>query len=57
MGLWQGFVMPFTFIFSLFDSNISIYEVHNNGGWYNFGYWLGTIITLGGSSSASRKRS
>jgi hypothetical protein len=26
---------------SLFKSNLNIYEVHNNGGWYNFGFLFG----------------
>jgi hypothetical protein len=30
-GLWQGFIAPFMFVASLFKSNLSIYEVHNNG--------------------------
>src|SRR2546430_8013204 len=36
LGLWHGFIAPFVFVASLFKSNLSIYEVHNNGGWYNF---------------------
>jgi hypothetical protein len=49
-GLWHGLIFPFTFLGSLFMSNISIYEVHNNGGWYNFGYLLGAIASLGGGA-------
>jgi hypothetical protein len=41
LGLWQGFIAPFVFLASLFQSNLSIYEVHNNGAWYNFGYLFG----------------
>ena len=37
LGLWQGFIAPFVFVASLFKSNLNIYEVHNNGAWYNFG--------------------
>ena len=41
LGLWQGFIAPFVFVVSLFKSNRSIYEVHNNGAWYNFGAIVG----------------
>jgi flagellar motility protein MotE (MotC chaperone) len=33
-----------------------MYEVSNNGGWYNFGFLLGAAIALGGSGSTSCKR-
>lgn len=56
-GLWQGIIAPITFIISLFNHNVEIYEVHNNGGWYNFGYLLGMGIILGGGSGgAARSR-
>ncbi|MBU6426910.1 hypothetical protein KGQ27_01590 [Patescibacteria group bacterium] len=57
-GLWHGMICPITFIISLFSDNVSIYEIHNNGGWYNFGFLLGAGSALGGSgASASRSRS
>lgn len=57
MGLWQGIIAPVTFIISLFSDRVELYEVHNNGGWYNFGYILGMMIIFGGSGGgASRKR-
>jgi hypothetical protein len=52
-GLWNGITAPFAFIGSLFSSNIHFYEVHNNGGWYNFGFVLGAGILFGGSGKAS----
>ena len=57
-GLWQGFISPFTFIISLFDKNVLFYEVHNNGGWYNFGFIIGVsaIFGGGGGGAASRRR-
>jgi len=36
LGWWHGFILPYSFIASLFRDNTSIYEVHNTGGWYNF---------------------
>ncbi len=47
-GLWQGIVSPVTFIISLFTDRVSIYEVHNSGGWYDFGFVLGAGILFGG---------
>jgi len=57
-GLWNGFIILFSFIISLFNDNVTIYEVHNNGGWYNFGFLLGIMCFFGGSGggAASRRR-
>jgi hypothetical protein len=49
-GLWHGLIAIVTFIISLFKDNVSIYEVHNNGAWYNFGFVLGMMIILGGGA-------
>jgi hypothetical protein len=46
-GLWHGFICLFTLIASLFSKSVTIYEVHNNGGWYNFGFVLGVGIFFG----------
>jgi short subunit fatty acids transporter len=57
-GLWNGIIAPLTFIISLFSRNVQMYEVHNNGGWYNLGFLLGMSIILGGGGGgAARKRS
>jgi len=56
MGLWHGVIAPFTFIMSLLTDNIQMYEVHNNGGWYNFGFVIGAGILFGGGHKASKKR-
>ena len=54
-GLWHGFVFPFAWIGSLFDSGIAVYAVPNTGGWYDFGFFLG-ITEMGGGSWISSKR-
>lgn len=56
-GLWHGMIAPITFIISLFTNGVAVYDVHNDGGWYNFGFLLG-VGTIGGSAgtSASRRR-
>ena len=46
LGLWQGFISPFVFVISLFVPDFNIYEVHNNGAWYNFGYLFGAGLLL-----------
>ena len=56
-GLWHGFIAPITFIISLFSDTIAMYEVNNNGGWYDFGFVLGSGILFGGGSKATSKRS
>ncbi|MGD9093571.1 MAG: hypothetical protein PVF74_12045 [Anaerolineales bacterium] len=50
-GLWHGFTTPVTFLMSLFKPDVTIYEVHNNGGWYNFGYLIGLSVIFGGGSA------
>jgi hypothetical protein len=55
-GLWQGLISPITFIISLFSHNVNIYEVHNNGGWYNFGFLFGMSIIFGGPARAAASR-
>jgi len=55
-GLWHGLICVITFIISLFTDKVEMYEVANNGGWYNFGFLLGAAIALGGGGSSSCKR-
>jgi hypothetical protein len=58
LGLWRGFIAPFVFVVSLFKSNLSIYEVHNNGAWYNVGYLFGVACFFGGGGNrAGRTKS
>ena len=56
LGLWQGIIAPITFVISLFSDTISVYEVHNNGNWYNLGFVLGAGILLGGSAGSAKRR-
>lgn len=43
-GLWHGFIFPVAWVISLFSSETAIYAVPNNGGWYDFGYFLGIVV-------------
>jgi hypothetical protein len=59
LGLWQGIIVPVTFAISLFTDNVSVYEVANNGNWYDFGFFIGVAIALGGAGGGAgraRKR-
>ena len=55
-GLWHGMIAPITFIISLFSKNVGVYEVYNNGGWYNFGFMFGISMVLGGGSGGAWRR-
>ena len=55
-GLWQGFIAPFVFVISLLKSGLNIYEVHNNGAWYNLGYLFGVACVFGGGSHKAARR-
>jgi hypothetical protein len=55
-GLWDGFSAPFAFIASLFGADYNIYEVKNNGNWYNFGYLIGISVIMGGTGGAAGSR-
>lgn len=55
-GLWNGVISPITFVVSLFDRTVQIYEVHNNGGWYNLGFLMGVIVIFGGGAGGARSR-
>lgn len=44
LGLWHGFIFPVAWVVSLFVPKVAIYAVPNNGGWYDFGYFLGVVV-------------
>jgi hypothetical protein len=56
LGLWQGLISPITFVISLFNDHVNVYEIHNNGGWYNFGFVLAAVSLIGGSHGARHKK-
>jgi hypothetical protein len=43
-GLWHGFIFPVAWVISLFMPDAAVYAVPNNGGWYDFGYFLGIVV-------------
>jgi len=56
MGLWHGFISLFTFVISLFNDNVTIYELNNTGKLYNLGFILGIAIFYGGGSKSSCRK-
>ena len=53
MGLVHGFIAVFALIGSIF-MDIRIYAFPNSGGWYDFGYMLGILFSIGGGASSAR---
>jgi hypothetical protein len=53
-GLWHGFIFPIAWIVSLFMPEVSVYAVPNNGGWYDFGYFIGVVFLGVGARQARR---
>lgn len=45
-GVWHGFISPATLLVSLANPNVQMYEVHNDGNQYNFGFMLGVAIVF-----------
>ena len=57
LGIWHGVIAPVTFVISLFSERVHLYEVHNSGGWYNFGFMIGLWISIAGPAHGrARKR-
>ena len=54
LGLWQGVIAPIAFLVSLFNRSVGIYEVHNDGGWYNLGFMIGVSIFFSGTGARAR---
>jgi hypothetical protein len=56
LGVWHGFIFPVAWILSLFMPDVSVYAVPNNGGWYDFGYFIGIVFLGVGAHGGSRRR-
>lgn len=56
LGLWHGMVAPITFIISLFTREVRVYEIHNVGRLYDFGFVLGLAMSFGGGGSRAGRR-
>lgn len=56
LGLWHGAIIWVTFVVSLFDPSVAIYEVHNSGPAYNLGFVIGAACLHGGGGGAAARR-
>ena len=54
LGLWHGFIFPVAWALSLFMADVAVYAVPNNGGWYDFGYFLGIVVFGVGARKTTR---
>ena len=55
-GLLHGVIACFTFIVSIFSDTVSVYEVNNNGFWYDLGFLLGIGAFSSSAGRASKRR-
>ena len=55
LGLWHGAIALISFVISLFNDNVGIYEAQNKGGLYDLGFIIGVMIFWGGSGSAAKR--
>lgn len=60
-GLWHGIIAPIDLVISLFRDDVTVYAQNNNGGWYAFGFILGSggwgILGSKGACSGKKRRS
>jgi hypothetical protein len=47
-GVWHGWIAPISLIIGLFSDSVRIYEPHNTGWWYDFGFYIAVIAGFGG---------
>jgi len=55
-GVWHGWIAPFSLLYSLSDSSVSIYEIYNTGLTYNLGYYMAVISGFGSLALFRRKK-
>ena len=54
-GVWRGVISVGSLIVHVFNENVAVYETHNAGGWYDFGFLLGVIFVWSGGSHVNCK--
>ncbi len=55
-GVLHGFIILFSLISSIF-TDYRIYAFPNNGGWYDFGFFVGVMMFFGGGGGAAGRKS
>jgi hypothetical protein len=53
--VWHGAIVPVTFVVSLLNPNVRIYEPRNRGRRYDLGFLIGLSISLGGGGNVTRQ--
>lgn len=56
LGIWHGIVSPVSLVVGLFDDGVRVYEQHNTGRWYDFGFLLGVTSFWGANHARMRRR-
>ena len=46
LGIWHGIISPVTMVLSFVNPELQMYEVHNDGNQYNFGFLIGAAIVF-----------
>jgi len=54
-GVWHGWIAPVSLIVGLFKDGVRIYEPHNTGWWYDFGFYIAVIAGFGGIALTRRR--
>ena len=52
-GFWHGIILPFTFVIGWFYPGVRVYEANTNGVWYEFGFVMGIVGSVGGTGSTT----
>lgn len=53
-GLLHGFIIMFSLIGSIF-TDYRVYAYPNSGLWYDLGFFLGTLLLLGGGGAGAKR--
>ena len=56
MGIWHGWIAPVSLFMGFFNPEIRVYEIHNTGWWYDFGFYMAIISGFGGLSFFRRDK-
>ena len=56
LGLWHGLILPVTFVVSLFNDSVAVYQAPNKGHLYDLGFVFGAGgLSLPGFLSGRRR--
>jgi hypothetical protein len=56
MGFWHGLILLFSFIVSLFNDAVLVYETTTSGHTYDLGFLLGVCVFFGGGVKVHRTK-